>query len=125
VVEAQSEFIIRFLPDGKLVFANEAYSEYFNVERDKLSNTNIFDFVPPEHREEFVRHLRMLTPEHPIRVADSHFVSRDWMLFQRWQNRAIFNENGEVVEYLAVGRDITDQKMQKRLSGLPTTISAS
>jgi len=111
VVEGQSEFIMRFLPDGTMVFANEAYCRYFEVSRDKLLMKNIFDTVPAERREDFSRHIRKLTSEHPASTADSHFIPGDGKIrWQRWQNRAIFNDEGELTEYLAVGRDITDQK---------------
>ena len=36
VVEDQTEFISRFLPDGTHVFVNEAYCRYFNKTRDEI-----------------------------------------------------------------------------------------
>ena len=115
VVEAQSEFIIRFLANGKILFANEAYRKYFSIRQDDFINRNISDFIPIEHREAFFSHLAGLTPDHPISVADSNFVTGDGrLLYQKWQNRAIFNEKGQIDEYLAVGRDTTDQKIAEK-----------
>ena len=111
VVEGQSEFIMRFLPDGTMVFVNEAYCRYFEVPRDKILRKNIFDTIPPERRDDFSRHICKLTPEHSSSTADSHFIPGGGKVrWQRWQNRAIFNDEGKLIEYLAVGRDITDQK---------------
>jgi PAS domain S-box-containing protein len=111
VVEGQSEFIMRFLPDGTMIFVNEAYCRYFEVPRDKILQQNIFDTIPAERRNDFSSHIRKLTPEHPESTADSHFLNGDGKVrWQRWQNRAIFNDAGKLIEYLAVGRDITGQK---------------
>ena len=33
------------------------------------------------------------------------------MRWQRWSDRAIFDENGTVTEYQSVGRDVTEQKL--------------
>ena len=44
IVEDQTEFISRFLPDGTHVFVNEAYCRYFNKTRDELIGKK---FIPP------------------------------------------------------------------------------
>ena len=36
VIEDQTEFICRFLPDGTHIFVNEAYCRYFGLERDEI-----------------------------------------------------------------------------------------
>jgi PAS domain S-box-containing protein len=112
VVEDQSEFIMRFLPDGTLVFVNEAYGNYFRVDRNAILGKNIFSIIPPLHRNDFGTHLAGLTRESPVRTTDSHIPTEDGkVLWQRWNNRAIFDSTGKVAEYQAVGRDITAQKI--------------
>ena len=38
IVEDQTEFISRFLPDGTHLFVNEAYLRYFGKKRDEIEN---------------------------------------------------------------------------------------
>ena len=38
--------------------------------------------------------------------------------WQRWSDRAIFDQNGRVVEYQSVGRDITKQKVAEEALAL-------
>jgi PAS domain S-box-containing protein len=111
VVEDQSEFIIRFSPDGTLVFVNEAYCNYFHILRDEILGKNIFTLIPEDHRDKFSRHLHELTRENPVKTGDSRIVTDEGSIrWQRWNNRAIFDEEGHVVEFQCVGRDITEQK---------------
>lgn len=112
VVEDQSEFIMRFHPDGTLVFVNEAYGKYFGVDRTAILGKNIFTIIPPRHLDAFRAHLATLTAECPVRTTDSHITTPEGnILWQRWNNRAIFDTAGGVAEYQSVGRDITGRKI--------------
>jgi PAS domain S-box-containing protein len=112
VVEDQSEFIMRFVPDGTLLFVNEAYCNYFHADRNEITGKNIFEIIPPKHRDDFRRHLAGLSPEHPVSTADSRYVTDDGSVrWQRWNNRALFDEQGQVTEFQSVGRDISQQKI--------------
>jgi PAS domain S-box-containing protein len=111
VVEDQSEFIFRFLPDGTIVFANEAYCTYFKKPRNVLLGRNIRDSIAPDYQEMFFRQLEDLTRENPVRTLDSRMPAADGStLWQQWSYRALFSDQDDPVEYQAVGRDITAQK---------------
>jgi len=112
VVEDQSEFILRYLPDGTLVFANDAYCRYFEKNRGSLLKNNVFEGISPEYRHAFLQGLQGLTLQHPVNVSDSHLTGDDGkILFQCWNNRAIFDAAGKLLEFQSVGHDITDQKI--------------
>lgn len=111
VVEDQSEFIFRFLPDGTIVFVNEAYCTYFKKPRDVILGRNIRDSISPDYREIFFSQLEELTRESPVRSMDSRMLAADGStLWQQWSYRAIFSDLPEPTGYQAVGRDITAQK---------------
>ena len=46
VVEDQTEFISRFLPDGTHVFVNEAYCRYFNKKREDILGKKFRPDIP-------------------------------------------------------------------------------
>jgi PAS domain S-box-containing protein len=111
VVEDQSEFIFRFLPDGTIVFANEAYCTYFKKPHNVILGRNISDSISPDYREMFFRQLQELTRENPVRTMDSRMLAADGStLWQQWSYRAIFGDKPEPSEFQAVGRDVTAQK---------------
>ncbi|MDD1687654.1 PAS domain S-box protein [Methanoregula sp.] len=111
VVEDQSEFIFRFLTDGTIVFANDAYCSYFKKPHNVILGRNIQDNISPDYRDTFFHQLQDLTRENPVRSMDSRMLASDGStLWQQWSYRAIFHDQPVPSEYQAVGRDITAQK---------------
>ena len=111
VVEDQTEFISRFLPDGTHVFVNEAYCRYFNKTRDEIIGKKFMPRVPAEDQRILREHFASLTKEHPTAIITHRIILADGQVrWQRWSDRAIFDENGSLTEYQSVGRDVTGQK---------------
>jgi len=111
VVEDQTEFICRFLPNGTHIFVNDAYCRYFDKKREEIIGHRFRPILHPEDREIVARHIASITPEHPVMDIDQRIIMPDGSTrWQKWSDRAIFDENGRVVEYQSVGRDITNTK---------------
>ena len=111
VVEDQTEFISRFLPDGTHVFVNEAYCRYFNKSRDEIIGKKFIPRVPAEDQALVSDHFASLTQEYPTAIVTHRIILADGQVrWQRWSDRAIFDEHGILTEYQSVGRDVTDQK---------------
>ncbi len=111
VVEDQTEFICRFLPDGTHIFVNEAYCRYFGTTRDEITGTRFRPAIHPEDREQMARHLASLTMNHPLVTIDQRVIMPDGSIrWQRWVDRAIFHADGNLKEYQSVGRDVTEIK---------------
>jgi PAS domain S-box-containing protein len=111
VVEDQSEFIMRFLPDGTRTFVNRAYCEYAARPAEQLVGENFFDALSRDNVDRVNRKLGALTPANPV-ATDEHQTpgTRGDIRWHQWTDRAIFDEHGTVVEYQAVGRDTTDRR---------------
>ena len=111
IVEDQTEFICRFLPNGTHVFVNDAYCRYFGVTREDILGHRFSPVLYPDDRKTLTAFFATLTPEKPVGTIDHRIIMPDGTVhWQRWSDRAIFNDNGTVVEYQSVGRDITDYK---------------
>ncbi|MBT8508549.1 hypothetical protein AZH53_09045 [Methanomicrobiaceae archaeon CYW5] len=111
VVEAQTELIARFLPDLTIVFANKAYLQYYGLNREALSKKTLCLRVHPDDEKRVKDHLASLTPAHPVDTIEERVLMQGGEVrWQRWNDRAIFDEAGRVAEYQSVGIDITDRK---------------
>jgi len=111
VVEGQTELICRFRPDGTFVFVNEAYCRYLKRSREEILGRAIQPELPAEERERLSRHFKGLTPEHPVgRIDHQTILPNGAITWQSWVDHAIYDENGRLVEYQSVGRDISDYK---------------
>ena len=114
VVEDQTEFICRFLPDGTHVFVNEAYCRYFGLDQKEIIGTQFHPTIHPQDQENVVRLIASLTPDHPLMNIDQRIIMPDGSIrWQRWVDRAIFQLDGSLKEYQSVGRDITDWKQSE------------
>jgi len=111
VVEDQTEFICRFRPDGTHVFVNDAYCRYFKKSRREIIGHIFIPEIPEEDCKSIVHHFKSLTPENPVASIDHRIIMPDGSIcWQRWVDRAIYDESGALVEYQSVGRDITEYK---------------
>ncbi|KUG11626.1 sensory transduction histidine kinase [hydrocarbon metagenome] len=115
IVEDQTEFVCRFLPDGTHVFVNEAYCRYFGKTRDEITGHRFIPAIHPEDREQLRDHLAGLTPENPVASIEHRIIMPDGSIrWQHWSDRAIMDDQGRVREYQSVGRDITEKKETDR-----------
>ncbi len=111
VVEDQSEFICRFTPDGVHVFVNDAYCRYFGKKREEIIGHRFIPSIPEEERSMVREHFASLTREIPTSTVEHRIVMDDGRIrCQRWSDRAIFDEQGRLVEFQSVGCDITEKK---------------
>ena len=111
VVEDQTELICRFTPNCILTFVNDAYCRYFGKKREELLGHNFMPLIPEEDRNEVQNQIAKLNHENPTVTTEHHVIAQDGSIrWQQWTNRAIFDEQGNIVEYQAVGRDVTSRK---------------
>lgn len=111
VVEQQTELVERFTQDGTVTFANDAMCRFFGVTRRDLIGTRFHPLMNDEDRDATERHLAQLSLENPIGVNEVPCVTPNGtMRWLSWTNQALFDEEGKIVEYQAVGRDITEQR---------------
>ncbi len=109
VVEDQTEFICRFLPGGTHVFVNDAYCRYFRKPREEIIGHHFRQVVPEEDGRRIKTMLASLTPEKPVGTIEQRVIFPDGSVrWQRWVDRAIYDDAGKLIEYQSVGRDVTD-----------------
>ncbi len=111
IAEDIPALIHRLSPDMKYTFANDAYCRLYNQSRTGIIGKDLFDFVPTENKPLVKKALLALTPDDSIHTHEHYNESYDGELrWVRWTNRALFDSNGSLQEYLCVGLDITEQK---------------
>jgi PAS domain S-box-containing protein len=110
VVEDQTELICRFLPDGTFTFVNDAYCRYFGLTQDELMGRNVWSQISAEQQEKARELLASLTAENPVATIEYQVVSNGAIRWHQWTDRGFFDAAGCVIEFQAVGRDITVRK---------------
>jgi len=111
VVEDQTELICRFGPDGNLTFVNGAFGRAMGRPADELIGTFFWAFVPPEKRDAQAALSAGLRPENPMLTWEQRLTTpagaTQW---EHWRVRAMFDRANRLLDYQAVGRDITERK---------------
>ncbi len=112
VVESQTELITRFRPEGVILFVNEAYCRYFGKRCNDIIGHRFAPEIPDEERDLLRDYFNSLTPANPVSSVEHRIVMPDGAVrWQHWNDRAIFDAAGHVIEYQSVGRDVTERKL--------------
>jgi len=111
VVLDQTELICRFSADGTVLFVNDAYCRYFGVPCKEIIGSRFKPVIHPDDSEAVALIFSSLSPEKPQASIDQRTIAPDGrILWQRWNTRAIFGEDGSLREFQSVGQDITQRK---------------
>lgn len=110
IVEDQTELIIRYNPEWEVSFVNKAYCKYFNVKKENILHKRFNQRFANFELDDFKNKARKLTAEKPIFYSESVLTEGDNTRWQDWINRALFDQNENIVEFQLVGRDITKRK---------------
>ncbi|MCP4396026.1 MAG: response regulator, partial [bacterium] len=110
IVEDIPAMICRFLPDGKLTFLNNEYARYFQGNTQEMVGQNFFHHLPEDERELVQIHFSSLSLKKPLITYTQELQAQGGHSYwQQWTGRALFNEQGKLTEYQALGRDISDE----------------
>ncbi|UCD16530.1 MAG: PAS domain S-box protein [Candidatus Zixiibacteriota bacterium] len=116
LVEDMPALMCQFSVSGVLTFVNSAYRRYFNKTSSELIGKDFFRLIPVNYRDAVRNHLRSLSIEHPIDSIEHQVIAPDGDIrWQKWINRALFNDEGQVTAYQAIGYDITDRKQAEKI----------
>ena len=130
MIDDEMEFVVRYSTDGTIRFANETYCKAAGKSKEDLIGRQFKPLVSPEDAERIRAHLGKLTPEYPIGMIEYRAVMANGEVrYQRWKDRALFNDRNELTGYQSCGMDITDlifskQKFQKAQETLQETIAS-
>jgi PAS domain S-box-containing protein len=113
VVENQTEFIVRWKPDGTRTFVNEAYCRYFGLTPEEAISNSFISLVAEEDRRAVEDKIARLSSGAADSETEIHRVIRpDGSIgWQEWTDQAIYDESGKIAEFQSVGRDITESKL--------------
>jgi|GEM_PF-3536779 len=111
IVRDQTEFICRFLPDRTLTFVNEACCRFIGKKSEDLIGHSLIRFVPDADQGGLEHHLASISRFNPVATFEHRVVmSSGQIRWVQWTNRAIFDDDGILMAFQAVGRDIDDRK---------------
>jgi PAS domain S-box-containing protein len=111
IVEDQPDLVCRFLPDGTLTFANEAYCTYFGFRREDILGKRYTPVVHSDDIEAVQALIASSSPANPVVFIENRVLRADGVpRWTQWTNRALYDQENRLMEYQSTGRDITGRK---------------
>jgi PAS domain S-box-containing protein len=112
IVQDQTDFIVRYRPDGVRTFVNDAYASFFGGRPQDFIGRSFLPLIAKEHHPAVEEKIRRLVEREADVLADEHLSIRHdgAQRWTHWIDRAIFDDHGNLIEIQAVGRDITEHK---------------
>ncbi len=110
LVEDLPVMVIRFKKGLVLTFVNKRYLEYFEIQKEEWIGKSFIHFIEPEDRERVIKGIKSIKKSKPIFIVQYRVKKNGKIRWLEWINRGIFDKNGNIIEYSAVGRDITKEK---------------
>ena len=108
VVECQTEFVVRWGPGEVFTFVNDAFCRLMAQSPEELIGTSFRPRIHPEEVSAFDSAISQLTRENPYVDFENRLTAADGSIhWTHWTNQILFDEQGEFLEYQAVGRDVT------------------
>ncbi len=126
IVEDQPDLVCRFLADGTVTFANEAYCRYFGLRRDDVAGRRYLPVVHPDDVADVEAAVASLGPTNRVVVIENRVRRGDGAIrWTEWTNHAVYDHRGKLLEYQAAGRDISDRKRAEEDAARLAAIVAS
>ncbi len=117
IVNDQTDMIVRWKNDGELTFVNAAFHQTFGKTGQELLEKNFYQLIPEEELPAVKDRIKKLSPNNPVSSGYRKVLLPEGTpAWQHWTNRAFFDEDGNVIDYQSVGRDVTEKlKLEKKL----------
>ncbi|KIX10916.1 hybrid sensor histidine kinase/response regulator [Dethiosulfatarculus sandiegensis] len=115
ILDNLDELICRFTFDGAITFVNDALCRMSGKMSEELLGRDVFSLIKPRDRQ-LARELfnTIDRSNNTVEVEQSLTRANGELLWIGWQGRGIFNSEGEIIEYQAVGRNITREKQNRK-----------
>lgn len=111
VVESQLDLIVRVDLKGCFTFANDAYCRKFGLKREEILGKESYQqLVHPEDLPHTLEAMKALYQPPYRALVEQRAFAVEGIRWIEWQDSAIRNGAGNVVEIQAIGRDITERK---------------
>jgi PAS domain S-box-containing protein len=106
IIENHSDLLCRFYVEGEIRFVDDSYAIFVGKDKDECIGSNFFSLIPEEEGKRIVEQLHNLTPSKPwVLIEHTLQKSDESAPIIQWNYRAIFNPEGETIEYQTTGRE--------------------
>jgi PAS domain S-box-containing protein len=112
LVQGSDSIILRWKRDGEIIFVNDYGARFFGYEASELIGTSLLQNIVPHNQpdgcdlHQLLADIFVHTDQYRVNLNQN--MRKDGSLvWISWNNRPVCDEQGQVVEMLSVGSDVT------------------
>jgi diguanylate cyclase (GGDEF)-like protein/PAS domain S-box-containing protein len=116
ILNQQQDIVCRFTPEFIITYINPIGRNFYQNQITELIGVNLLTLFP-EQKTRFIRDF-FSRPESKLKPIKFEFPLRNLKrekIFFQWVITPIFGENHQLIEYQAVGRDITENHSVRQM----------
>jgi PAS domain S-box-containing protein len=115
LVESANSVILRWDLDGRCRFMNKFGLDLFGFSREEISEKGFIEKIVPQNNtienDEPSLIQQIIDDPESFRLNENENICKDGRrVFIQWSNRTIYDEQGNFVEMLSIGTDISQRK---------------
>ncbi len=110
LIENQTDFVVKFDNDGRLLFVSPSYCRLFSKTEEELLGKKFLPLVHEEDREPTVEAMKGLYQPPYTVYLEQRAMTKDGWRWLAWSATAVLDEKKNVTAAIGVGRDVTDRK---------------
>jgi len=109
LIENQSDLIVKIDKLGRFLFVSKTYCNLFAKTEQELIGKTIMPFVHEDDRTSTKKTIKKLkNPPHKLYFRH-RAITKNGIRWLSWMGTAVLDNNKNLIEIIAVGRDITDK----------------
>ncbi|MDB9529116.1 PAS domain S-box protein [Oscillatoria sp. CS-180] len=110
IFETQKELICLYKPDTTIIYMNPAFCRYFGISPADWVHKSYQPVVYEGDRDRVERLVKSMSAANPQVTIENRVVVQGEVRWTQWNNRCFCDEQGHIIAYQAVGRDISQLK---------------
>ncbi len=114
MVENMPELVCCFFPHGAITFANRACRSQMGDDANDVYGKNFFEWISPNGADLAKKEVKAATKKASFLLSDKRMCRPDGSIcWIHWSCHGLFDDDGSLIEYQAVGRDITEERKRQ------------
>jgi PAS domain S-box-containing protein len=116
LVDCQQDLIVKFNPEGRLLFVNPAYCAIMGKTQNELTGSVFMPVTGERDTDAMATHLTKLFRPPFACIVEQWIPSSKGLRCISWSAKSILDKNNRVTAIVATGRDITRIKREERIT---------
>ncbi len=112
IVENQTELIFRFLPNNTITFVNEAFCNFFSMNKEELVGkkyTHVIS-ISSDDIEKIIYKINSINYANPNISHETKIIIDGQTKWIEWKYKGIYDNKHNLIKFQSVGLDITHKK---------------